>query len=78
MITPAVSALMHNSTTIGVCLNAMRPQLGHYDGETKILRDVEGDIEDILNRVKSILEGMQSDTARNAMPHHGRHALAQD
>lgn len=77
LITPAVSALMHNSTTIGVCLNAMRPQLGHYEGETKIIRDVEGDIEDILNRVKSILEGMQSDTARNAMQRQGRHALVQ-
>ena len=56
LITPAVSALMHNSTTIGVCLNAMRPQLGHYEGETKFLRDVEGDIVDIVNRIKALID----------------------
>ena len=32
ILMPAVSALLHNATTIGVCLNAMRPELGHYDG----------------------------------------------
>ena len=56
LITPAVSALMHNSTTIGVCLNAMRPQLGHYEGETKFLRDVEGDVIDIVNRIKALID----------------------
>ncbi len=64
VITPAVSALMHNSTTIGVCLNAMRPQLGHYEGETKLLRDVEGDIADIVQRIKSIIDETTDDGRR--------------
>ena len=56
VLTPAVSALLHNATTIGVCLNAMRPELGHYEGETHLFADVKNDLKDLYNRASDILK----------------------
>ena len=76
LLTPAVSALMHNSTTIGVCLNAMRPQLGHYEGETKLLREFEGDVSDIFKRLHGLLASVQSSDHEVMRQGRGRNALA--
>ncbi len=56
VLTPAVSALLHNATTIGVCLNAMRPELGHYEGENHMFADIKTDIKDLYNRASEILK----------------------
>lgn len=57
LLTPMLSALLHNATTVGVCLNAMRPQLGHYDGESHYLSDAREDILDMVQKLKALMDG---------------------
>ena len=37
---PAVSAVLHNLTTIGVCLNAMRPAIGEPEDPGTLMREL--------------------------------------
>ena len=57
LLMPAVSALLHNATTIGVCLNAMRPELGHYEGETHYAEELQKDVADMFNRLGAVIRG---------------------
>ncbi len=57
ILTPMLSALLHNATTVGVCLNAMRPQLGHYEGESHYLNDAREDILDMVQKLKAFMDG---------------------
>ena len=63
ILMPAVSALLHNATTIGVCLNAMRPELGHYDGETRYADELRKDVADMFNRLGGVIRGVDSEAA---------------
>lgn len=63
ILMPAVSALFHNATTIGVCLNAMRPELGHYDGETRYADELRKDVADMFNRLGGVIRGVDSEAA---------------
>lgn len=63
ILMPAVSALLHNATTIGVCLNAMRPELGHYDGETRYAAELQKDVADMFNRLGGVIRGNDAPTA---------------
>ncbi len=63
ILMPAVSALLHNATTIGVCLNAMRPELGHYDGETRYADELRKDVADMFNRLGGVIRGVDSEVA---------------
>ena len=63
ILMPAVSALLHNARTIGVCLNAMRPELGHYDGETRYADELRKDVADMFNRLGGVIRGVDSEAA---------------
>lgn len=63
LLMPAVSALLHNATTIGVCLNAMRPELGHYDGETRYAQELQKDVADMFNRLGAVIRGADAQAA---------------
>ena len=63
LLMPAVSALLHNATTIGVCLNAMRPELGHYDGETRYAQELQKDVADLFNRLGAVIRGADAQAA---------------
>ena len=63
ILMPAGSALLHNATTIGVCLNAMRPELGHYDGETRYADELRKDVADMFNRLGGVIRGVDSEAA---------------
>ena len=60
LLTPMLSALFHNATTVGVCLNAMRPQLGHYDGEPHYLDEARADILDMVEQLKRVMKDQQA------------------
>ncbi len=57
LLTPMLSALLHNATTVGVCLNAMRPELGHYEGEAHYLSEAREDILDMVQKLKALMDG---------------------
>lgn len=63
LLMPDVSALLHNATTIGVCLNAMRPELGHYDGETRYAQELQKDVADMFNRLGAVIRGADAQAA---------------
>lgn len=65
LLTPMLSALLHNATTVGVCLNAMRPELGHYEGESHYLKDASEDILDMVHKLKALMDG---DSGQAATP----------
>ena len=46
VITPAIGAILHNVTTIGVCLNAMRSTLGGGNSFATLLSQLESSFED--------------------------------
>lgn len=56
LLTPMISALFHNATTVGVCLNAMRPELGHYEGEAHYFEDAREDILDMVEKLKAAIK----------------------
>ena len=67
ILMPAVSALLHNATTIGVCLNAMRPELGHYEGETHYAQELQHDIADMFTRLGQVMHGNEAGVPRLAV-----------
>ena len=54
ILMPAVSALLHNATTIGVCLN---------DGETRYADELRKDVADMFNRLGGVIRGVDSEAA---------------
>lgn len=59
VLMPAAGALLHNGTTIGVCLNAMRnPQARGLDMKS-LLADLEENLRHTLTRVTTTLEGVE-------------------
>lgn len=57
LLAPALSALFHNATTIGVCVNAMRPQLGSYEGQSHFVRELKHDVRDMAERIGDVVRG---------------------
>ncbi len=55
ILTPVMSALLHNTTTIAVCLNAMRPELGHYDGEPHFVASAVENVKDLCENVRQVM-----------------------
>ncbi|WP_295478102.1 heavy metal translocating P-type ATPase [uncultured Sutterella sp.] len=57
---PAIGALLHNATTIGVCLNAMRPTLGASKSFSEAVCEIEANMRRTINHLAS--EAPQSET----------------
>ncbi len=64
VLTPAAGALLHNATTIGVCLNAMQPTL--TDGTHRTLAERVTDIADNLHGTLERIRGTSSGAATHA------------
>ena len=64
VLTPAAGALLHNATTIGVCLNAMQPTL--TDGTNRTLAERVTDIADNLHGTLERIRGTSSGAATHA------------
>ena len=77
---PAAGALLHNGTTIGVCLNAMRnPDAKRIDGK-ELLSDIGDNLRHALSHVTDTLEraegaGAGRGQGGGAGGHHGRGRL---
>ncbi len=76
VLTPAVSALLHNASTIGICLNAMRPELGHYEGQTQYAVELHKELTDLLDRLNFVLHGNSVNTS--SVPHRVNRPLLQE
>ena len=50
---PALGALLHNATTIGVCLNAMRPTLGEPQSFTEAVTQIQTNLHRTLTKVET-------------------------
>lgn len=53
VLMPAVGALLHNATTIGVCLNAMRPTLGTTRSFTETVKEIEANMRGTLTKISN-------------------------
>jgi cation transport ATPase len=53
-LTPTVSALLHNATTIGVCVNAMRPALGPLEGGEGLREEAARELIDLSERLSAV------------------------
>lgn len=61
VLTPVVSALLHNTTTIFVCLNSMRPELGPYENGGGVVARIGHDLRMLACNVRSVFEGRAPD-----------------
>lgn len=53
VLSPMLAALLHNATTVGVCLNAMRAQIPHTNKHDEtIVHQIRYDVCDLVNRLK--------------------------
>lgn len=53
LLMPAVGALLHNATTIGVCLNAMRPTLDNPKNFADVIHSIERSMRGTMTRIRS-------------------------
>lgn len=53
MLMPAIGALLHNATTIGVCLNAMRPTLGKSKSFTEAVSEIQANLHGTLSKIEN-------------------------
>lgn len=51
-LAPAAGALLHNATTVGVCLNAMSSPLGERSGFSDVLHDIADNLSHHVNHVE--------------------------
>lgn len=54
-LTPAAGALLHNATTVGVCLNAMSSPLAERAGFSEVLHDIADNLSHHVDRVERTL-----------------------
>ncbi len=54
VLTPVMSAVLHNTTTILVCLNSMRPQLGRYEGDKSLFEKTWYDAKALCVNVRNV------------------------
>lgn len=63
---PAAGALLHNATTIGVCLNAMKPSFDLPGASPQSRHTLEEKVEDLTESLRGTLEEIQEKSAEEA------------
>lgn len=53
ILIPSLGALLHNATTIGVCLNAMRPNLGQTNSFTHAVSEIRANLHRTLTKLET-------------------------